>query len=494
MSPRRSAALVALLMVVVAATLLPRWSARAASAAPAPPMLLTASVATTTSGQDAPPTPVMGPQPTPTPALSPLPSPSASPSDAGPCGISPILSAFCSVGHAIQSAPGAVVGGIASGIGDSIIGAVTRWVADGAAWVLKQVTDLIDGSTTPDLNAQWFRSNYATMATLAGVLLAIFLFFATVQGLIGNRPSMILRAYLLHAPIAAIGTVLAIALVSRGLQATDAMSSAVSVHMHHDVARIAERVGIAVRVASRVTGDGSLFLAFLGALLAVVVAVILWLELLIREAAIDVCVLFLPLVLAAFVWPSTARWLRRLINTLADVVLSKFVIVAVLALSAAALADNMNDGGIKAILVGVVLLILAAICPYLVFRLLPGVELAISGRWFSGGMRAASRRAPVPTGGGRGPRGGGWLPRTASSGLTVAAWAGPAAAAAATAARVGQRAAATVRDAAQKTRATTPRSGMRTSPSVATSTEQKRAPSRPPTPRPEGKDKEHADG
>lgn len=494
MSPRRSAALVALVVLVVMVALLPRWSARAVGAAPVQPMLRTASGPTAIPVQDASPTPVASPQSTPTPAPSPMASPLASPSDAGPCSISPILSAFCSVGHAIQSVPGAVVGDVASGIGDSIIGAVTRWVADGAAWVLSQVTGLIDGSTTPDLNAQWFRSNYATMATLAGVLLAIFLFFATVQGLIAGRPSVILRAYLLHAPIAAIGTVLAVALVSRGLQATDAMSSAVSAHMHHDVARIAERVGIAIRVASRVTGDGSLFLAFLGALLAVVVAVILWLELLIREAAIDVCVLFLPLVLAAFVWPSTARWLRRLINTLAAVVLSKFVIVAVLALSAAALADNLNDGGIKAILVGVVLLILAAICPYLVFRLLPGVELAISGRWFSGGMRAASRRAPVPTGGGRGPRGGGWLSRTASSGLTVATWAGPAAAAAATAARAGQRAAATVRDAVQKTNAATPRSGLRTPPSVATSTERKHAPSLPTSPRPEGKDTERADG
>jgi hypothetical protein len=343
--------------------------------------------------------------------------------------VSPILHAFCDAGHAIQNAPGAIVGGIASGVGDSIIGAMTRWVADGAAWVLHQVTDLMQTATTPDLTAQWFQRNYATMATLAGVLLAIFLFFATVQGILANRPSMILRAYLLHAPMAALGTVLAIALVSRGLQATDAMSTAVSAHLQHDVTRVAERVGEAIVAASRVTGDGSLFVAFLGALVAVVVAVILWIELLIRQAAIDLCVLFLPLVLAAFVWPATGKWLRRLVNTLTAVVLSKFVIVAVLALSASALADNVNDGGIKAILVGVVLLVLAAVCPYLIFRLLPGVELAISGRWMHGGMRMASRRGPTPP-----PAGGGGarrIPRTGTAGaaVSVAPWAGAAAAA-----------------------------------------------------------------
>ena len=442
---RRRTAVVVLLgaFLAGAALVMPHASARAAARA------VDMSPAASVESPAAPspqPSPTASPTPDPSPTPAPSPSPTDSPDDAGPCGVSPILHAFCSMGHAIQNAPGAIVGGVASSVGDSIIGAMTRWVADGAAWVLNQVTTLMDNGTTPDLTAQWFQRNYATMVTLAGVLLAIFLFFATVQGIVANKPSMILRAYLLHAPIAALGTVLAIALVSRGLQATDAMSTAVSAHLHHDVTRIAERVGKAVVLASRVTGDGSLFVAFLSALVAVVVAVVLWLELLIRQAAIDLCVLFLPLVLAAFVWPATSRWLRRFMNTLTAIVLSKFVIVAVLALSASALADNTNDGGIKAILVGVVLLILAAVCPYLVFRLLPGVEMAVTGRWLHGGMRVASRGAPTPTG--RGPwRGGRPMPR-GSSGVTVAAWSTPATAAAATAARAARTATTAVRNTA----------------------------------------------
>jgi len=418
------------------------------------------------------------PSPSPDPSPSPSPSPTDSPDDAGPCGVSPILHAFCSAGHAIQNAPGVALNAVTSTVGDSIIGAMTRWVADGAAWVLDQVSSLIGETTTPDLTAQWFQRNYATMATLAGVLLAIFLFFATVQGLVANRPSMILRAYLLHAPIAAVGTVLAIALVSRGLQATDAMSTAVSAHLHHDVTRIAERVGKAVVLASRVAGDGSLFVAFLSALVAVVVAVILWLELLIRQAAIDMCVLFLPLVLAAFVWPATAKWLRRLINTLSAIVLSKFVIVAVLALSASALADNVNDGGIKAILVGVVLLVLAAACPYMVFRLLPGVEAAIGGHWLRGGMRVAHR---TPTPGGGGPSRGGRLMRTGGSAVTVAAWAAPAVAAASTAARAARAAATGVgQQASGASRGTTPKRGPSAPPMT--------APKRPAPPGDSGED------
>jgi len=338
-----------------------------------------------------------GPDATPSPASTPVPTDDPSAGDSGsggPCDMSPVLGVFCSIGKAIDGVPG----DIASGIGDSIVGAVTRWVADGAAWVLQQVTDLVESSTSPDLGARWFRENYATMVQLGAMLLTVFLLLATVQGLLHGSPSMILRAYLLHAPVAILGTLLAIAIVTQGLAATDAMSSAVSAHLGHDVGRIAERVGDAAVAASLVTGSSSLFVAFLGALAAVVVALLLWIELLIRQAAVDICVLFLPLVLAAMVWPATARSLRRLVNTLVAVVLSKFVIVAVLALAASALASDVDDGGVKAILVGVVLLLLAALCPYMLFRLLPGVETAMAARWMARGAGRAVRSAPGGSG------------------------------------------------------------------------------------------------
>ena len=63
-------------------------------------------------------------------------------------------------------------------------------------------------------------------------------------------------------------------------------------------------------------------------LLIAVAAFVLWLELLIRAAAVYVAVLFLPLALATLVWPAVSHWCRRLVETLAALILSKFVIVA----------------------------------------------------------------------------------------------------------------------------------------------------------------------
>ncbi len=87
------------------------------------------------------------------------------------------------------------------------------------------------------------------------------------------------------------------------------------------------------------------FVLLLVALLVAVAAFVLWLELLIRAAAVYVAVLFLPLALATLVWPAVSHWCRRLVETLAALILSKFVIVAVLSLAAGAVASGTAGGG-----------------------------------------------------------------------------------------------------------------------------------------------------
>ena len=53
----------------------------------------------------------------------------------------------------------------------------------------------------------------------------------------------------------------------------------------------------------------------------------------IRDAAIYICVFFLPLTFVAMIWPATSRWARRLVELLVAIILAKFVIVAILSLA-----------------------------------------------------------------------------------------------------------------------------------------------------------------
>jgi hypothetical protein len=115
------------------------------------------------------------------------------------------------------------------------------------------------------------------------------------------------------------------------------------------------------------------------ALLIAVGAFVLWLELLIRAAAVYVAVLFLPLALATLVWPAVSHWCRRLVETLAALILSKFVIVATLSLAVGAVASGTagtgNHGsGFSSVLAGGALLLMATFVPFAILRMIPAVE------------------------------------------------------------------------------------------------------------------------
>jgi hypothetical protein len=111
------------------------------------------------------------------------------------------------------------------------------------------------------------------------------------------------------------------------------------------------------------------------ALLTIAATITLWVELLIRAAAVYVVVLMLPLFFAALVWPARRIWAIRAIELLVALILSKFAIVAVLSLGGAALAHASFPNATR-MLEGATLVILAAFSPWALLKLLPLHELS----------------------------------------------------------------------------------------------------------------------
>jgi len=99
--------------------------------------------------------------------------------------------------------------------------------------------------------------------------------------------------------------------------------------------------------------------------------VMIWLELMVRSAAVYVATFFMPLALAGYVWPATTRMARRVVEILAALILSKFVIVASLSLGLAALS---SDTGVDAAVSGAGILLLAGFAPFTLLKLVPVVE------------------------------------------------------------------------------------------------------------------------
>jgi hypothetical protein len=278
---------------------------------------------------------------------------------------------------------GSIGGSIASSGFETVLSGISQWVASGAEWLLGQIGDVLSATTTVDVGASWFRAHYGQMTALAGVVILPMLLASTLQAVVRQNPGQLVRTFLVQLPLALLLAVVAIQIVILSLSATDAMSDAVAGGTNADVNSLLTGVTSGL-VAAAADPTIASFVLLLISLLIAVAAFVLWLELLIRAAAVYVAVLFLPLALAALVWPAVSHWCRRLVETLAALILSKFVIVATLSLAAGAVSSGTagtgtHGSGFSSVLAGGALLVMATFVPFAILRMIPAVEAGAVG-------------------------------------------------------------------------------------------------------------------
>ena len=260
---------------------------------------------------------------------------------------------------------------------------VTAWVTNAAVWVTGKVGELIDATASPNVRAGWFQGQYRSMVTVAGALALLMLLLAVLQSVVHQDAGLLTRAALGYLPMAFILAGVAIAATGLLVAITDDMSSGVVASLGaNQSSNLLQTVGDAYKNALSQTSGIPLFGVFLGAIILAIGAFVLWLELVIRDAAIYVCLFFLPLTFVAMIWPAASRWARRLVELLIAIVLAKFVIVAILSLASAALTNTSlvhgNGDTFERMLAGSALLVLAAWSPFALLRLLPMMEVAAS--------------------------------------------------------------------------------------------------------------------
>ena len=332
-----------------------------------------------------PPVPASLPMPIPLeapaveqPAHQPTEAPAEEKKEGSRCGALAVVCNWAGgIGNAMQdpaSVPSAAVGAVFDRAAGLSVGALTDWVANGAAWLMAQLGGLIDESTTPKLDAGWFAEHYRAMVALAGLIVLPLLLLSIMGALVAQDLGRLLRTVFGFLPLAGIFSATAVGFVVVGLAITDDMTAWVSQGAGADATSFL--TGSADALKGLQGGDNAaMFAVFLGAIVMAVGAVVVWIELLVREAAIYVAVLFLPLAMAGLVWPATSHWFKRLAHILTAVILSKFVIAAILSLAASGLAAGGTDGGgFSAVLSGGALLTLAALSPMALLKLAPILE------------------------------------------------------------------------------------------------------------------------
>jgi hypothetical protein len=270
------------------------------------------------------------------------------------------------------------LGGIGSSIfsagASAALDALSGWVATGSAWLLGQIGAALDATTKVSLGSPWFVDRYQSMEGLLALFALPLLVASAIQAIFQQRAGILVRAALIQLPLAMVLTGAAVELTSMALATTDQLSAAVSGASSGELGSLTGSLASVLVNSTTATGSAvPTFITMLCAAVVALAALVLWVELVLRSAAIYVVVLFLPLALACSIWPALTGWSRRLVETLVALILSKLVVVVVLVAALGALGEQAQRG-FATIITGIALLVLATFAPFSLFKMLPLFE------------------------------------------------------------------------------------------------------------------------
>jgi hypothetical protein len=348
------------------------------------------------------------------------------------CPNTPVIHQVCTVATAAPNLVADGVEAVAGGIFDQ----ATEWVVAGAMSVVGYIGETIDDGTRPDPDASWFEPNYRLMVSVGVAFLVPLLILASVWSLLRHDAAGVVRIVTVKLPVAAMGMVLATWVVDMLVAVTDNLSAYVGRTIGGSGERFATGV-VHLMEAGVLTGNGGLagFLAFLVALVIALLALVLWVELVVRQAAVLAATLFLPLGFAGLVWESTSHWLRKLAEGLLAFILAKFVITAIVAVGANAIAAGGDHPA--ALILGAGILAVAVFTPYVLLSIIPLGTVAVAeglsrrpaqagssamsslywGQALLGSASGGANPLPVAP---AGQTGGGAIPSAAASGTATA--------------------------------------------------------------------------
>jgi hypothetical protein len=319
--------------------------------------------------------------------------------------LSEVTGGVCGAPSSAAGAVAGLAGEAANAVGNGILDLLANGMIGAATQVTTFVARAMAQTSTPQLESPWFQAQFAPMTDLGAALGLLVALIALASAAIRRSPHA-LAATLAGITRAGIGTGLVVALTVIGLQVADQISAAV-------VSDSPRAFWSAVAHAwgqSGFGGFGSSALAMLIALVEVFAAVFVWLELIVRDAAIYVAVLLFPVGLAAAIWPALSAWPARLGRLLLLFVILKPLTLIVLSLAGSAAAAGLSfgsgvPGSVGTILAAVVIYALAAFAPWaLMYLLAADAESAHT----ASGLRAAAGAAVLEKSG-RSVRSGGGL-------------------------------------------------------------------------------------
>lgn len=298
---------------------------------------------------------------------------------------------------------------------------LTRWLANGAAWVVQGVTQMVVGnSTTPSLDPaqlDLFTQAYGRVVGVALSLSVLLVLIGIIEATLTQRPGGY-RRVVTGIAVAGIGLGAVPAATAVLVRITDDLSAYVAAGQSQEVAQGLSAVVRLLSQTNPAEGAAAFALTAVGLMVG---GALLWLELITRESLIYLFLGVVPLACAAVQWPRLEGVLRQVLFGGLALILSKLVIAIALAVGFAVLS---LDNGLQSLLGGMFILLIAALSPFATARVLPlaAEEMSLShqsrlrGWALTSVGTTANVVAAIRAGGARPAAGVGLAPAMGSSG------------------------------------------------------------------------------
>jgi hypothetical protein len=293
------------------------------------------------------------------------------------------------------------VGQVATDFG---IGAMTKWVYNGGAWLGPKLYPLL---TAPIGPTDWFGPLYQHMVNIGFLLLLLFTVLGLGSAILRRDFFLLVKVPFWYGPIAMFVTTLAITFT----QLLEAITDGFTLYMLQ--AGMGDHLAALLTHAAAVFGTAGAgllfagpesFVAFLAALTIIGGFLLLLLELIARQVAMYACLLFIPVTIVCLVWPPVVSIAKLMLEVLVGLITLKFVVAAVLALGATMLSASpaamgpLGDAGFVTIVMGAVVLLAAVVGgPVFLAKAIPFAEHQAVTHWSAPPRQMAARMGLTST-------------------------------------------------------------------------------------------------
>jgi hypothetical protein len=264
------------------------------------------------------------------------------------------------------------IGGVVSSTGQAVTDGIGAWLAKSAGDLAASAADLaakaINETTTIDLNAPWFRTNYELLLPI-GLAITVGTFCLQLMSAAWRRDERALAQAAIGTMVGVLFSFCAVAFTSVAITVVDALSNGLFQAANTSVDSAIRRVvDVSELGAMFGLGWGVPSLVALGMAIG---AFMYWGIMVARKVGVLILIALAVFAGSGGGWEVAKRWRRGWIEATATLVVSKLLMTVVFLIGVSAMGTSNAADGLSALsdaMAGLVVMVLVLLCPYATYK------------------------------------------------------------------------------------------------------------------------------